>query len=149
MYDRTLNDVLTKALFDPWQEKSNTCASRAQNELEHESCKSGLQVSLTTAIEARFVSTLVTRNGVPDYVPLTTNLGLKYKRRMLYFPMDVSELTLDGLVDTRALSSAVPEADLRKILLLDFQSIVERAQHPLFKSWKQMGSGEHQRALAN
>ena len=135
MYDRTLNDVLTKALFDPWQEKSNTCASRAQNELEHESCKSGLQVSLTTAFEARFVSTLVTRNyaGVPDYVPLTTNLGLKFKRRMLYFPMDFSELTFDGLVDTGALSSAVPEADLRKILLLDLQSIVKEGTAPIIQ----------------
>ena len=34
---------------------------------------------------------------------------------MLYFSMDYGELTFDGLVDTGALSSAIPEADLRKI----------------------------------
>ena len=56
---------------------------------------------------------------------LTTNLGLKYKRRKLYFPMDFGELTIYGLVDTGALSSAIPEADLRTIGLLAPQSIVK------------------------
>ena len=37
---------------------------------------------------------------------------------MLYFPMDFGELNIDGLIDTGALSSAIPEADLRKIRLL-------------------------------
>ena len=68
----------------------------------------------------------------PDYVPLTTTLGLKYKRRMLYFPMDFGELTVHGLVDTGALSSAIPEADLRKVQLLAIQSIV---RSPIFKYW--------------
>ena len=88
---------------------------------------------MTTAVEARFTNTLVTRQGEPDYVPLTTNLGLKYKRRMLYFPMDFGELTLDGLVDTGALSSAIPEADLRKIRILDPQSIVKEGPAPNFQ----------------
>ena len=50
------------------------------------------QVSLATAVVARFVNTQVTRTGAPDYVPLTTNLGLKYRRRILYFPMDSSSI---------------------------------------------------------
>ena len=37
---------------------------------------------------------------------------------MLYFPMDFGELNIDGLIDTGVLSSAIPEADLRKIRLL-------------------------------
>ena len=37
---------------------------------------------------------------------------------MLYFPMDFGELNIDGLIETGALSSAIPEADLRKIRLL-------------------------------
>ena len=49
------------------------------------------------------------------YVPLSTNLELKSKRRMLYFPMDFGELTIDALIDTGALSSAIPQSDLRKI----------------------------------
>ena len=52
---------------------------------------------------------------------------------MLYFPMDFGELTLDGLVDTGALSSAIPEADLRKIRLLAAQSIIKEGPAPNFQ----------------
>ena len=37
---------------------------------------------------------------------------------MLYFPLEFGELNIDGLIDTGALSSAIPEADLHKIRLL-------------------------------
>ena len=83
-------------------------------------------------MEARFVHTLVIRTGEPDYVLLTTNLGLKNKSCMLYFLMGFGDLTLDGLVDTGALSSAIPEADLSKIRLLDPQSIVKEGPAPNF-----------------
>ena len=46
---------------------------------------------------------------------------------MLYFPMDFRELTIDGLIDTGALSSAVPEMDLRKIRLLSPQSVIRES----------------------
>ena len=52
---------------------------------------------------------------------------------MLYFPMDFGELTLDGLVDTGALSSAIREADLRKIELLPSQSIIKEGPAPNFQ----------------
>ena len=52
---------------------------------------------------------------------------------MLHFPMDFGELTLDGLVDTGALSSAMPEADLRKTRLLATQSIVREVPAPNFQ----------------
>ena len=52
---------------------------------------------------------------------------------MLYFPMDFGELTIDGLIDTGALSSAIPEADLRKIRLLAPQSIVKEGPAPTFQ----------------
>ena len=52
---------------------------------------------------------------------------------MLYFPMDFGELTLDGLVDTGVLSSAIPEADLRKIRLLAPQSIIKEGPAPNFQ----------------
>ena len=76
---------------------------------------------------------MVTKQGEPTYIPLSTNLGLKYKRRMLYFPMDFGELTIDGLVDTGALSSAIPEADLRKIRLLAPKSIIKEGPAPGFQ----------------
>ena len=47
--------------------------------------------------------------------------------------MDFGELTLHGLEDTGALSSAIPEADLRKIPLLAPQSIVKEGPAPNFQ----------------
>ena len=44
--------------------------------------------------------------------------------------MDFGELTIDGLIDTGAHSSAIPEADLRKIRLLAPQSIVKEGPAP-------------------
>ena len=131
--DEALNFILTMALVDQWQLVPNSSALPPPQEPETEFYTFGPQVSLASAVEARFVNTLVTRNGEPDYVPLTTNLGLKYKRRMLYFPMDFGELTLDGLVDTGALSNTIPEADLRKIRLLAPQSIVKEGPAPNFQ----------------
>ena len=52
---------------------------------------------------------------------------------MLYFPMDFRDLTLDGLIDTGAHSSAKPEADLMKIRLLAPQSIVKEGPAPSFQ----------------
>ena len=131
--DRTLNMVLVKAKVDPWQHDTPQRSQVMQAEPDDEFHRAGPQVSLATTVAARFVNTLITGTGEPDYVPLTTNLGLKYKRRMLYFPMDFGELTLDGLVDTGALSSAIPEADLRKIRLLAPQSIVKEGPAPGFQ----------------
>ena len=131
--DEVLNGTLTNASVDPWQTTPNPCALPAPLRQDNPLISFDQQVSLTTAVEARFANTLVTRLGEPDYVPLTTNLGLKYKRRMLYFPMDFGELTLDGLVDTGALSSAIPESDLRKIRLLAPQSIVKEGPAPNFQ----------------
>ena len=47
--------------------------------------------------------------------------------------MDFGELTLDGLIDTGAHSSAISEADLRKIRLLAPQSIVKEGPAPSFQ----------------
>ena len=76
---------------------------------------------------------LVTEEGEPAYIPLSTNLALKFKRRMLYIPMHFGELTLDGLIDTGTHSSAIPEADLRKIRLPAPQSIIKEGPVPSFQ----------------
>ena len=131
--DQASNTVLTEARVDPWQHNTPPGCQMTHTDHDNEFHPVGLQVSLATAVAARFVNTLITRTGEPDYVPLTTNLGLKYKRRMLYFPMDFGELTLDGLVDTGALSSAIPDADLRKIRLLAPQSIIKEGPAPNFQ----------------
>ena len=47
--------------------------------------------------------------------------------------MDFGKLTLEGLVDTGALSSAIPEADLRKIRTIASQSIIKEGPAPNFQ----------------
>ena len=131
--DQLLNTRLSTASVDPWQNVRINAHSPTQEEITEELPHNGPLVSLTATVEERFVNTLISCNGEPDYLSLTTNLGLKYKRRMLYFPMDSGELTLDGLVDTGALSSAIPEADLRKIRLLAPQSIIKEGPAPNFQ----------------
>ena len=131
--DQLLNTKLSTASVDPWQKVWINTNSPIQEAIPEQLPHNGPLVTLTATVEERFVNTLISRNGEPDYVPLNTNLGLKYKRRMLYFPMDFGELTLDGLVDTGALSSAIPEADLRKIRLLAPQSIIKEGSAPNFQ----------------
>ena len=60
----------------------------------------------------------VTPDGLTRFLPISTKLPLKNQRKMLYFPMDFGELNIDGLKYTGALSSAISEADLRKIRIL-------------------------------
>ena len=45
----------------------------------------------------------VTPDGLTRFFPLSTNLPLKNKRKLLYFPMDFRELNIDGLLNTGAL----------------------------------------------
>ena len=83
--------------------------------------------------EQQFQNVLITKDGEPDCIPLSTKINLKCKKRMLYFPMDFGELTIDGLIDTGALSSAIPETDLRKIRLLSPQSVIREGLPPNFQ----------------
>ena len=83
--------------------------------------------------EKQFQNVLITKDGEPDCIPLSTNINLKWKTRMLYFPMDFGELTIDGLIDTGALSSTIPEMDLRKIRLLSPQSVTREGPPPNFQ----------------
>ena len=53
---------------------------------------------------------------------------------MLYFPLDFGELNIDGPIDTGALSSAIPEADLRKIRLLAPHTILNEGPPPEFQN---------------
>ena len=74
----------------------------------------------------------VTPDGLTRFLPLSTKLPLR-KRKMLYFPMDFGELNIDGLIDTGALSSAIPEADLRKIRLTASHTILNEGPPPDFQ----------------
>ena len=94
--DQNLYTALSKALVDPSQSTWLTANRTAHEEPTKGLPQDGLFVTLTATVEERFVNTLISRDGEPNYVPLTTNLGLKYKIRMLYFSMDFGELTEDG-----------------------------------------------------
>ena len=104
------DNTLSRALIDLWQ--PNFEATIAEVDARHRQEDRKAPNSLLD--ETAFLHLLVAKEGEPSYVPLSTNLGLKFKRRMLYFPMDFGELTLDGLIDTGAQSSAIPEADSGK-----------------------------------
>ena len=59
------------------------------------------------------------------YLRLSTYLILKQKKHMFYFPMDFVELKIDCLLDTGALTSAISDADLKKMKLSSNRSIID------------------------
>ena len=124
------DNKLSRALIEIWQPNSEAILEEIEATQEQEDYQ-GLESRLD---ETAFLHILVEKQGEPSYVPLSTNLSLKFKRRMLYSPMDFGELTLDGLIDTGAHSSPIPEADLRKIRLLAPQSIVKEGPAPSFQT---------------
>ena len=79
--DQNLNTPLSKAFVDPWQ---NTQVVRHRTTFEEQQKSSTLTatVTLIATVEERFVNTLISRDGEHDYVPPTTNLGRKYKRKL-------------------------------------------------------------------
>ena len=88
----------------------------------------------------------VTPDGLTRFLPLSTNLPLKNKHKILYFPMDFGELNIDGLIDTGALSSAIPEAELRKIRLLAPRTIL--SEGPLTEFQIMVANGQLEAAIA-
>ena len=66
------------------------------------------------------------------FLNLTTNLTLKKNRHMYYFPMAFEKLTLNGLIDTDALTSAISEADLNKTKLPSNEAIKDTGPAPNF-----------------
>ena len=122
------NTSLSRAFLELWQpnpenKPSNEGYGRQPNNDSHR--LSG---------EMAFPHIFVEKEREPPYIPLSTNLNLKLNRLMLYFPMDFGELTIDGLIDTGAHSSAIHEAELRKIFLLVPQSIVNEGPAPSFQT---------------
>ena len=129
--DAHASDALRYALIDLWTMNPHlpdTSAlpnfrPRPQNQQRH-----------TAVIDDQILPQLqVTPDGLARFLPLSTNLLLKNKRKMLHFPMDFGELNIDGLIDTGALSSAIPEADLRKIRLLAPHTLLNEGPPPEFQ----------------
>ena len=124
----------TRALIENWQMNDGTNHPVFSNPLGTENHGNTAEfISQSLLDEKQFQNVLITKDGEPACIPLSTNINLKCQKRMLYFPMDFGELTIDGLIDTGALSSAIPEMDLRKIRLLSPQSVIREGPPPNFQ----------------
>ena len=124
----------TRALIENWQMNDGTNHPVFPNPLGTETNEASTEpIPQSLLDEKQFQNILITKEGEPDCIPLSTSINLKCKKRMLYFPMDFGELTIDGLIDTGALSSAIPEMDLRKIRLLSPKSVIREGPPPNFQ----------------
>ena len=124
-------DALRYALIDLWTVNPHLPDTSA---LTNFPPRPQNQQRQTAVIDDQILPQLqVTPDGLTRFLPLSTNLPLKNKRNMLYFPMDFGELNIDGLINTGALSSAIPEADLRKIRLLAPHTILNEGPAPEFQ----------------
>ena len=127
------HDKKTRALIENWLMNDGTNNPVFSNPLITETLET-FDTTTTQSLlnEKQFQNVLITKQGEPDCIPLSTNINLKCNKRMLYFPMGFGELTIDGLIDTGALSSAIPEIDLQKIRLLSSQSVIREGLPPNF-----------------
>ena len=124
----------TRALIENWQMNDGTNHPVFPNHLGTENTENPSEPIPQSLLDVKqFQNILITKDGEPDCIPLSTSINLKSKKHMLCFLMDFGELTIDGLIDTGALSSAIPENDLRKIRLLSPQSVIRECLPPNFQ----------------
>ena len=129
--DAHVSDALRNALIDLWTVNPHLPDTSA---LPNFRPRAQNQQRQTAVIDDQILPQLhVTPDGLTRFLPLSTTFPLKNKRKMLYFPMDFGELKIDGLIGTGALSSAIPEADLRKIRLLAPHTILNEGPPPAFQ----------------
>ena len=73
-----------------------------------------------------------TADGSMKFLPLSTNLRNKTKKKMLFYPIDFRDLIIDSLIDTGAISSAISEADVEKTQQITPQNILKECHPPDF-----------------
>ena len=123
----------TRALIENWQMNDYTNHPVFPNPLgteDTETCAEPIPQSLLD--EKQFQNILITKEVDPDCIPLSTSINLKCKKRKLYFPMDFGELTINGLIDTGALSNAILKWTYG-IRLLSPQSVIRGGPPPNFQ----------------
>ena len=111
---KELSIKLVEAMSDPWDPNPNLTLADLITNLDSHNQRHKDQL-LETDLQHHFIHNF--KNDT-KYLLLSTNRILKQKKHMFYFPMDFGELTIDGLIDTGALTSDISEADLNKIKLL-------------------------------
>ena len=130
-YYELMRDAPDKYFSDNIQNSSELTAKSPQNHLPStSSCNEQKQPLLVEDI-SNHIQFDQERNL--SYLPMSTSLTLKRKRHMYYMPMDFEKLTLDGIIDTGALTSAISERDLNKIKLLVNEAIKDTGPPPNFQ----------------
>ena len=105
--DAHVSDALRHALIDLWTVNPHLPDTSA---LTNFPPRPQNQQRQTPVIDDQNLPQLqVIPDGLTRFLPLSTNLPLKNKRKMLYFPLDFGELYIDGLIDTGAFSSSIPQ----------------------------------------
>ena len=97
----------------------------------HFSASSGKQPRLDNDV----FNPLTTNEGNNMYLELCTNFTLITQKETSHvlLIMDFEKLTLDGLIDTGALTGTIPEADLNKIFLLSNEATKDTGPAPKFQ----------------
>ena len=114
--DAHVSDALRYALIDLWTVNPHSLVTSALPNFQPRPQNQQRQIAVT---DDQFLQQLqVTADGLTRFLPISTNLPLKNKLKMLHLPMDIGELNFDGLIYTGALSGAFRRADLRIIRLL-------------------------------
>ena len=129
--DAHVSDALRYALIDLWTVNPHLLDTLALPNFQPRPRSQQRQIAV---IDNQILLQLqVTPDGLTMFLRLSTNLPLENKRKMLYFLMDFGELDIDGLIDTGALSCAIPEAGLRKIRLLAPHTILNESPSAEFQ----------------
>ena len=129
--DAHASDTLRYALIDFWTVNPQL---RDTSPLPNIQPRQQNQQRQTALIDNQYLPQLqVTPDGLTSFLPLSANLPLKNKRKMPNFLMDFRELHINGLKVTCALSSAIPENDLRKIRIMAPQTVFKKGPPPEFQ----------------
>ena len=136
--DAHVSDAQRYALIDLWTVNPHLPDTSALPHFQPRPQNEQRQIAV---IDGQILPQLqVAPDGLTRFLPLSTNLPLKNKRKMLCFTMDFEELNFDRLIDTGALSGTILEADLRKIRLLAHNTNLDEGPHLSSKLWLLMDS---------
>ena len=79
------------------------------------------------------VKEYITEKDGDTYIPLHSTIVLKNRRRMLYLPLELGELTMDGLVDSGAFINAMSWSDYNAIKMNSDNCVIKEYPQPPFK----------------
>ena len=75
----------------------------------------------------------MTEKDGDTYIPLHSTVVLKKRQRMLYFPLEFGEMTMNGRVNSGAFINAMSWSDYNAIKMNSNNCIIMEYPQPLFK----------------